>query len=84
MTDVIVATVLCAVVIVGPLAWRIWTDRRESRALQLRADINATVNRQLEGESLVTVQVIPPAPVASWRRYPACGSETELPQPDWR
>ncbi len=64
MKDVMVAFVLCAVVIVGPLAWRTWVDRRQSKALQLRAVINDTVNRRLEGESLVSVQVIPPAP---WR-----------------
>jgi hypothetical protein len=64
MTDVVVAVLLCAAVIVAPLAWRAWSDRRESRALQLRADINATVTRRLDGESLVSVQVQPPAP---WR-----------------
>ena len=42
MTDVVVAVLLCAAVIVAPLAWRAWADRREARALQLRADINAT------------------------------------------
>jgi hypothetical protein len=64
MTDVVVAVLLCAAVIVAPLAWRAWADRREARALQLRADINATVTRRLEGESLVSVQVEPAAP---WR-----------------
>ena len=64
MLEVMVAFVLCAAVIVGPLAWRIWTDRREARALELRADISATVNRRLEGESLVSVQVVPATP---WR-----------------
>ena len=64
MKDVMVAIVLCAAVIVGPLVWRIWMDRRQAKAMLLRADINATVNRRLEGESMVFVQVIPPAP---WR-----------------
>jgi hypothetical protein len=31
---------------------------------QLQADINATVNRRLDGESLVSVHVVPAAP---WR-----------------
>jgi len=64
MLDAMLAFLLCAAVIVGPLAWRIWTDRREEEALQLRADISATVNRRLDGESLVSVQVVPAVP---WR-----------------
>ena len=64
MLEVMVAFVLCAAVIVGPLAWRIWSDRREAKALELRADISATVNRRLDGESLVSVQVVPALP---WR-----------------
>lgn len=62
MIDVMVGLFLCMVVIVGPLAWRLWSDHQEERALQLRADINATVNRQLDGESLVSVQVMAAAP----------------------
>jgi len=64
MKDVMVAIVLCAAVIVGPLVWRIWMDRRQAKAMLLHADINATVNRRLAGESMVSVRVIPPAP---WR-----------------
>jgi hypothetical protein len=62
MVDVAVALMLCAIVIVGPLAWRVWRDRQEEKALQLRADINATVNQRLDGESLVSVHVMPSAP----------------------
>lgn len=64
MTDLVMAIVLCAALVVGPLTWRLWMDRRQSRAMLLRADITATVNRRLEGESMVSVQVIPAAP---WR-----------------
>ena len=67
MLEVMVAFVLCAAVIVGPLAWRIWSDRREAKALELRADISATVNRRLDGESLVSVQVVPALPWRSGR-----------------
>lgn len=65
MTDLMIAIVLCGAVIAGPLAWRIWMDRRQSRAMLLRADITATVNRRLGGESMVSVRVIPAAP---WRK----------------
>jgi hypothetical protein len=62
MVDVMVALLLCAVVVVGPLAWRMWSDHQQAKALQLRADISATVNQRLEGESLVSVQVTAAAP----------------------
>jgi hypothetical protein len=62
MADLMVALGLCAVVIVGPLGWRMWIDRQHAKALQLRADINATVNRRLDGESLVSVQVTAASP----------------------
>jgi hypothetical protein len=64
MFEAMLAVLLCGVVIIGPLAWRLWSDHREAKALQLQADINATVNRRLDGESLVSVHVVPAAP---WR-----------------
>jgi hypothetical protein len=64
MLEAMLALLLCGAVIIGPLMWRIWSDHREAKALQLQADINTTVNRRLEGESLVSVHVIPAAP---WR-----------------
>ena len=47
MIDLMVALLLCGVVVVGPLAWRMWSDHQQAKALQLRADISATVNRRL-------------------------------------
>ena len=64
MIEAMLAFGLCASVVLGPLGWRIWRDAAESKALRVRADISATVNRRLDGESLVSVQVIAPAP---WR-----------------
>ena len=61
---------IVAVFVVGglalvPIAWREWKDRREGAALIVRADIQATANRVLGGESFLTVVVTPP-----WLRRP--------------
>jgi hypothetical protein len=50
--------------VVAPLAWREWRDRREAQGLRLQADVREAVNRRLEGESLVSVRV---RPGALWR-----------------
>lgn len=44
-----------------------WRDRRRARALQLAAEINAEVSRQLKGESLVVIEVLPASPWRSGR-----------------
>src|SRR5207247_10304710 len=44
--------------------WLVWLKRREraeDRALTVRAEIQSAVNRALEGESLLAVQVEPPS-----------------------
>jgi hypothetical protein len=64
MLEAMLALLLCGAVIIGPLVWRIWRDHQQVKALQLQADIKATVNRRLDGESLVSVNVVPAAP---WR-----------------
>ncbi len=56
MGDWIALTVLAAVVLV-PLGWGVWHDRRETRALAVRADIQSTVDHTLHGQSLVSVWV---------------------------
>ena len=47
-----------------PLLWLNWRDRQRARASLVAADIKTTIHRQLAGDSLVTVEVTPPAP---WR-----------------
>ena len=55
---------IMAVLVVGPLAMRVWQERMEDRALAIRADIDAALRHRLHGESLLGVQVVPEAP---WR-----------------
>lgn len=64
MVEVLVALTTIGVFLLGPLGWSLWRDRREARALALRADIQHAVNRVLKGESLVSVEVTPKTP---WR-----------------
>ncbi len=59
MLELIAALMLIGGLLLGPLTWRLWKDRAEARALEVRAAILATVNRALGGESLVSVQVTP-------------------------
>jgi hypothetical protein len=53
-----------AVLVVGPLLWRIRQDRRAERALAVRAQVYSALFRALGGDSLIAVHVEPPAP---WR-----------------
>jgi hypothetical protein len=59
----IFATVL-AVLVVGPLALRVWQERLQERGLAIRADIDAVMRHELHGDSLLGVQVVAEAP---WR-----------------
>jgi hypothetical protein len=73
----IIGLVFFVALVVGPLAWRVWHDRRVERALTIRAHIHAAVVRALGGESFVAVNVRPPA---AWRP-----GRVELTAPsDWR
>jgi hypothetical protein len=59
MLEILVASVISLVLVVGPLAWRVQRDRRESRALATRAYMQSLVDRKLGGESFVSVHVTP-------------------------
>jgi len=59
MIEILVATLLGLLLVVGPLLWRVQGDRREARALGIRAYIQSLVDRKLGGESFVSVQVTP-------------------------
>jgi hypothetical protein len=50
--------------VLGPLAWRALHDRRQVLALAVSADIRYAVDRELGGESLISVQV---EPATMWR-----------------
>ena len=59
MIEIAVASLVGLLVVVGPLLWRIRRDRRESRALAIRAYVQSVVDRKLGGESFLSVQVSP-------------------------
>jgi hypothetical protein len=59
MIEIAVAAMVGLVLVVGPLLWRVSRDRREARALSIRAYVQSLVDRKLGGESFVSVQVTP-------------------------
>lgn len=59
MIQVLVAPALIIGLVFGLIAWRVVRDRAEERALTVRAEVQSAVNRALEGESLLAVQVEP-------------------------
>lgn len=70
MGELIVAVAVFGVVF-GPLAYRVWRDRLEDRALAIQADVDGVLRRKLHGDSLVSVAVTPAVPwhagrVALW------------------
>ena len=77
MVSAIVGAAFVGALVVAPLAWRVWQDRRDERALAVRAAVHAAVVRALGGESFVAVNVQPGSP---WR-----AGRIELSTPsDWR
>ena len=54
---------VCALVL-GPLAWRAVHDRRQARAIAVSADVRHAIDRELGGESLISVHV---EPATIWR-----------------
>ena len=59
MIQVLIAPALILGLVFGLLAWRVVRDRAQERALALRAEVQNAVNRALDGESLLAVQVEP-------------------------
>jgi hypothetical protein len=77
MWSAILGAAFVGALVVAPIAWRVWQDRRDEHALAVRAVIHAAVVRALGGESFVAVQVRPGTP---WRP-----GRVELSAPsDWR
>jgi len=64
MLSAFVSAFIIGSLVVVPLGWRVWQDRRVERALTIRAHVHAAVVRALGGESLVAVNVEAPLP---WR-----------------
>ena len=61
MLTAIFPLMLLVALVALPLAWRIRSDRRRDEADLLSADLRSAINRRLRGESLLTVEVTPPA-----------------------
>jgi hypothetical protein len=59
MFELIVAPLVLVGLGAGVLGWRVLDDRARDRALAMRADIQAAVDRSLEGESFLAVSVEP-------------------------
>ena len=56
----LVGAVLLVGVVVGPLLWRVWDDRRRENALRVRADLHMVLFRALQGDSFVSIDALPP------------------------
>lgn len=61
----LVGLLLTGGLVVIPLLWREWSDRRRARALEVRARAHRAALQALGGESYLTVSAEPAAP---WRR----------------
>ena len=59
MMQALIAPVLLAAIVALWLAWMKHREHAEDRALTVRAEIQSAVNRALDGESLLAVQVEP-------------------------
>ena len=59
MIQVLIAPALILGLVFGLLAWRVVRDHAQERALAVRAEVQSAVNRALDGESLLAVQVEP-------------------------
>jgi len=59
MMQALIAPAVLVTLIGVSLAWLKWRERVEDRALTVRAEIQSAVDRALEGESLLAVQVEP-------------------------
>ena len=59
MVEVLAVPALLVALVFGLLAWRLARDRALDRALTVRAEVQNAVDRALEGESLLAVQVEP-------------------------
>ena len=54
-----IAVVLIGLLVLGPLGWRVWWDRKRAGADRIKAEIGGAVNRRLHGESFLSVLVTP-------------------------
>jgi hypothetical protein len=60
MIEAGIVTVLIGGLVAVPLGWGIWHDRARDRALGVQAEVHTAVRRALGGESLLSIDVVPP------------------------
>jgi hypothetical protein len=56
-----IGLIALAVIVVGPLLWRVRQDRRADRAQEVAARVRAVLFRAFGGDSLVAVEVAAPS-----------------------
>ena len=56
-----IGLIALAALVVGPLLWRVYQDRRTDRAQAVAAEVRAVLFRAFGGESLVAVEVSAPS-----------------------
>jgi hypothetical protein len=84
MLSQLLAIVIVGSLVLGPLLWRVYQDRRIERAQVIRADTDAALRQVLGGESLVAVSVDPPALAHPGRVVLSAPSDwTWLLEPAW-
>jgi hypothetical protein len=64
MVGLLIFVAVVGLLVIGPLAFRVWQERMRERGLAIRADIDAALRRRLHGDSMLGVQVVPEVP---WR-----------------
>jgi len=67
MLTVVISVLVVAALALGPVLWRLWRDRREERALAVRATVDAALRQALHGESLVAIDVKAPTALRGGR-----------------
>jgi hypothetical protein len=65
--SVVLSGLFVAALALAPVMWRLWRDRRDERALAVRATVDAAVRQALHGESLVAVEVKAPTALRGGR-----------------
>lgn len=55
-----IALVAVGLVMVGPIVWQVFRDRRDDKALQLQAQLQWKANQRLGGETFLVVTVQQP------------------------
>jgi hypothetical protein len=58
--EAVIAALVTALLLLGPLGWRVWADRKRAEADLVAAEVRAATRRRLRGDSYLAVRVTPP------------------------